>query len=59
MCSVIDPQTLFHLTRSCAEKHAGQIGYTFLVDGEAEELNLTYAELAPNAKRGRSIDFRL
>jgi acyl-CoA synthetase (AMP-forming)/AMP-acid ligase II/acyl carrier protein len=48
--------TLFHLARYCADEHAEKIGYTFLLDGETEEQNLTYAELD---LRARAIGARL
>ena len=39
------PTTLIELLNKRAQNQPDQIGYTFLKDGETEEINLTYAEL--------------
>jgi amino acid adenylation domain-containing protein len=47
-----EPRTLIELLRSRAIEQPEQIAYTFLIDGEAEEASVTYAELD---KRSRAI----
>src|ERR1700681_2451406 len=42
--------TLFKLARHHAQAQPDAIGFTFLVDGEREEQNLTYGELDAQAR---------
>jgi FkbH-like protein len=42
--------TLVELLRRRALRHPGKLAYTFLVDGEREEVGLTYAELDRRAR---------
>ncbi|MCI0394193.1 MAG: AMP-binding protein, partial [Chloroflexi bacterium] len=46
------PETLVELLRWRAQRQPDNLAYTFLVDGETEEISLTYAELD---QRARSI----
>src|SRR5579883_2838108 len=48
--------TLFALARHRAQADGDRVAYTFLLDGETDELNLTYAELD---ERARAIAARL
>jgi len=48
--SFFGPATLVELLRHRAEHQTHETAYTFLVDGEAEELHLTYAELDRQAR---------
>ncbi|HEV3021438.1 MAG TPA: AMP-binding protein, partial [Pirellulales bacterium] len=48
--SFFGPPTLVELLRHRAAHHGSQAAYTFLVDGEAEEVHLTYAELDQRAQ---------
>ncbi len=50
------PATLVELLRRRARHQGGRIAYAFLLDGEAEEATLTYAELD---RRARAIGSRL
>ncbi len=50
------PDTLVDLLRQRSRDQGGQPGYTFLLDGEADEATLTYAELD---RRARTIGARL
>ncbi|NMO13896.1 AMP-binding protein [Pyxidicoccus fallax] len=45
-----DSSSLVELARRRAEQHPQQRAYTFLVDGDAEEAHLTYAELDRRAR---------
>ena len=44
------PTTLVDLLRQRAERQADDLAYTFLVDGESEEVHLTYGELDRQAR---------
>ncbi|MET0646196.1 MAG: AMP-binding protein, partial [Pyrinomonadaceae bacterium] len=44
------PSTVVELLRRRAASHAEKVAYTFLVDGEAEEVTLTYGELDRRAR---------
>ncbi|HEV3005573.1 MAG TPA: AMP-binding protein, partial [Pirellulales bacterium] len=48
--SFFGPPTLVELLRHRAAHHGSQAAYTFLVDGEAEEVHLTYGELDQRAQ---------
>ena len=50
MHSADSPQTLVEILRSKALRHPDRLAYTFLVDGEREEKNLTYGELDRQAR---------
>jgi natural product biosynthesis luciferase-like monooxygenase protein/FkbM family methyltransferase len=50
------PRTLLELLRARAESQAEKNAYTFLIDGETEEISLTYGELD---QRARAIGARL
>ncbi|CAG0930560.1 hypothetical protein TFLX_01830 [Thermoflexales bacterium] len=50
------PLTLVDLLCWRAVHQPGSLAYTFLIDGESEEINLTYAELN---QRARAIGARL
>ena len=56
MCEVDVRQTLIELVRGRLPRQINQTAYTFLVDGETEEINLTYGELDA---RARAIAARL
>ena len=45
------PETLVGLLRSRAIQHRERVAYTFLLDGETEERNLTYGELDERSNR--------
>src|SRR5262245_59475392 len=44
------PETLVHLLRHRATHHPDDRAFTYLVDGEVEELHLTYAQLDTQAR---------
>lgn len=54
--STFEPSTLVDLLRLRARNQPDQCAYTFLVDGETEEIHLTYGELD---RRARAIAARL
>src|ERR1044072_6921129 len=56
MCEVDVRQTLIELVRGRLPRQVNQTAYTFLVDGETEEINLTDGELDA---RARAIAARL
>ena len=45
-----EPKTLTELLRARAESQPQRIAYTFVIDGEREEISLTYAELDQQAR---------
>src|ERR1700674_4056042 len=51
-----EPSTLVDILRWRALNQPDQLAYTFLQDGETEEINLTYAELD---RKARAIGTRL
>jgi acyl-CoA synthetase (AMP-forming)/AMP-acid ligase II/acyl carrier protein len=48
--NLIQPTTLVELLRLRAQNLPEKLAYTFLVDGESKEINLTYAELDQQAQ---------
>jgi pyochelin synthetase len=48
--NLIQPTTLVELLRDRAQNQPDKRAYTFLIDGETKELNLTYAELDQRAR---------
>ena len=44
------PDTLIELLRGRAESQPDKTAYTFLIDGETDEISLTYAELDQRAR---------
>ena len=44
------PPTLVHLLRQRAEQQCDDCAFTYLIDGEQEEINITYAELDREAR---------